>query len=340
MDLQRIWAMRAGGSSQVDHVFLHLNQLALCAPEVADASQLPSSRNALKHAFASSSENTKPQSIPAQAGQLYRFIHEMRIGDRIIYPRKIDRTLRWGEVVGPYIFESSQAADFSHRRSVRWIGKMGRDSFSQGALYELGAAMTLFEIKAFADEFFNRFEGGGPQPSSDGQTPAIDDTERGVVRDIVETTRDFISKRLRTELKGFQLELFVAELFRAMGYRAQATRKVRDDGVDVIAHRDELGIEPPILKIQVKSSEGVIGPDLVKAFYAMVHERDVGVFIAAGSFSVAAGDFAKTKGNLKLVNGMAFVDLIQTYYDRMDLKFRRQIPLRRILVPDIAIDEE
>ena len=99
------------------------------------------------------------------------------------------------------------------------------------------------------------------------------------MRDIGETTRDFISRRIKTDLKGYALEPFVAALFRAMGYAAQATRRSRDDGVDVIAHRDELGIEPPILKIQVKAHEASIGADAVKAFYAMVEERDVGIFI-------------------------------------------------------------
>ena len=338
METQRIWAVRAGHSSQVDHVFLNMNHIALSFPEVSDASKLPASRMALKTAFAESPVSTRPESIPAQAGQLFRFIHEMRIGDRIIYPRKTDRTLRWGEVTGPYIFDNSQAGDFAHRRSVRWLGKSTRDAFSQGALYELGSVLTLFEVKSFAEEYLAKFEGGGAAPP--GTHGGIDDTEESVVRDIEETTKDFIAKRLRTNLKGYQLELFVAELFRAMGYRAHATRSVKDDGIDVVAHRDELGIEPPILKIQVKSSEGIVGPDAVKAFYAMVDERDVGVFITSGSYSVAAAEFAKTKGNLKLVNGVAFVDLIQTNYDRMDIKYRRQIPLRRILVPDIARDDE
>ena len=121
-----------------------------------------------------------------------------------------------------------------------------------------------------------------------------------------------------------------------MGYKALATRKSHDDGVDVIAHRDELGIEPPIVKIQVKAHEANIGADSVKAFYAMVQERDVGVFITTGDYTSHAADFAKSKGNLKLIDGQNFVDLIRRYYDRMELKFRQQIPLRQVLVPDIG----
>jgi hypothetical protein len=48
--------------------------------------------------------------------------------------------------------------------------------------------------------------------------------------------------------------------------------------------------------------------------------------------------FASARGNLKLVDGLEFVGLIEKYYDGLDLKFRKQIPLRRMLVPDILQD--
>ena len=338
MEEQRIWAVRAGNNGQMDQVFLDLNQLAMSFPEVSDVSLLPASRGALKAAFAESAIGMRPESIPAQAGQLFRFIHEMRIGDKVIYPRKSDRTLRWGEVCGPYIYEADDTREFRHRRAVRWIARAARDTFSQGALYELGSVLSLFEVKTFATEFLTKFE--GKQAWGEDGLADSDETEQIVVRDIVETTKDFISKKLRSELKGYPMEPFVADLFRAMGYRAQTTRKSKDDGIDVIAHRDELGIEPPILKIQVKSGDGSIGADIVKAFYAVVHERDVGIFITVGTFTSAAVDFARTRGNLKLINGVEFIDLIQKYYDKLDINFRKQIPLRRVLVPDVALDDE
>ena len=340
MSERTIWAVRAGSSGQMDQVFLDSGQLALSFPEVSDASLLPASRGAIKAAFAEAGTGIRQESIPAQAGQLFRFIHEMRIGDRVIYPRKSDRTLRWGEVTGPYLYESAKNAEYCHRRSVSWLAKAPRENFSQGALYELGSVLSLFEVKSFAPEFRAKFENDQPWGDDSLSGSEGDETAQVVVRDIVETTKDFISKKLRTELKGFGMEAFVADLFRAMGYRAQTTRKSKDDGVDVIAHRDELGIEPPILKIQVKSGDGSTGADIVKAFYAVVHERDVGIFIAVGTFTAAAVDFARTRGNLKLINGVEFIDLIQKYYDKLDIHFRKQIPLRRVLVPDVALDDE
>jgi len=54
------------------------------------------------------------RSIPVSAGQIYRFVHEMRIGDFVIYPRRSDRTLRSGEIVEPYMFEPDPTHAFAH----------------------------------------------------------------------------------------------------------------------------------------------------------------------------------------------------------------------------------
>lgn len=331
MNCTRIWCVRAS-APESDQLFLKAGLVALAATEVDDdAAKLPPVRQAFKDAFARGAPEAPAASILIAAGQLYRFVHEMRIGDSVIYPRKADRTLRWGEITGPYVFETDPLHPFSHRRGVRWMRKLSRDAFTPGALYELGSVLTLFEVRAFAEEYREKFaDPGAERPAS------ADGAESTIVRDIEETTRDFISRRIKTDLKGYALEPFVAALFRAMGYNAQATRRSRDDGVDVVAHRDELGIEPPILKIQVKAHEASIGADAVKAFYAMVEERDVGIFITTGDYTSGAGEFARAHGNLRLIDGQAFIDLIRRYYDRIELQFRQQVPLRKVLVPDVA----
>ena len=218
MSCARIWVVRAGGDARADSIFLESSQLAINFVEAPDdASALPPSRGAFKELFGKSAD-AKPAAIPVQAGQLFRFVHEMKIGDRVIYPRRADRTLHWGEITGPYVFCGDEAGEFPHRRAVRWISKLSRDVFSQGALYELGSTLTLFEAKSFAGEFRRKFE---DEPGESAAAPAApdEDGDIAVVRDIAESTRDFIAKRIRTDLKGFPFEPFMADLFRAMGYR-------------------------------------------------------------------------------------------------------------------------
>lgn len=338
MNCKRIWAVRSGSGGQADSIFLDRNQLAINFAEAKDdLSALPPTRGAFKEMFGKSIE-ARPASIPIQAGQLYRFVHELSIGDKVIYPRRSDRSLHWGEITGPYVFEADDKIEFPHRRSVRWISRLSRDVFSPGALYEVGSTLTLFEVKSSADEFRRKFDNPDAKVEVPGFGPD-DESEVAFLRDINESTRDFIAKKIKTDLKGYPFEPFMADLFRAMGYRARATRNTRDDGIDIIAHRDEFGIEPPILKIQVKVVDANIGADSVKAFYAMVQDRDVGIFVTTGGYSSSATSFASTKGNLKLMSGAELVELIQKYYDGLDPKYRKQIPLRRVLVPDVQIGE-
>ena len=333
----RIWAVRAGGAGQADSIFLVHNQIAISSIAIdGDIGNLPPVRGAFKDLLAQFPDNTDSASAPAYAGQMYRFVHEVRIGDRVIYPRKSDRTLHWGRVTGPYFYDGEGPESFAHRRPVEWIACASRDDFPPGALYELGSTLNLFRVREFALEFLKKFE---PDDAYEilRHCDHMEDNPETVLRDIGEATNDFIANRIKKDLKGFAFEPFVAELFRAMGYRARATRSVKDDGIDVIAHRDELGIEPPILKIQVKTNNSNLSADTVKAFYAMVQERDVGIIVATGDFTSAARDFAKTKGNLKLMAGVELIELINKYYDKLELEFRQKIPMKRVLVPDIAI---
>jgi len=85
-----------------------------------------------------------------------------------------------------------------------------------GALYEIGPALSLFQIRNYADEFTNALK-GRPAP----QPPKDDETVAAVAEDIEEMTRDFVFKQLATELKGHPLAAFVADLLNAMGYHTR-----------------------------------------------------------------------------------------------------------------------
>lgn len=81
---------------------------------------------------------------------------------------------------------------------------------------------------------------------------AQDESVAAVTEDTEETTRDFILKRLAQELKGDALEGFVLHLLECMGYHARLTRR-NEPSVDIIAHKDHLGVEKPVIRVQVKS---------------------------------------------------------------------------------------
>jgi restriction system protein len=155
--------------------------------------------------------------------------------------------------------------------------------------------MSLFQIKSYAEEFLEAAKGKMTPP------PVADDESVAVVADeIVESTRDYILKRLAQELNGHPMAGFVAHLPNTMGYRTRVAPEGPDGGVDIMAHKNELGFEPPIIKVQVKSVEGTIGDPMVSTLYGKVSSNEFGLLVTLGTFTNQARNFARSKSNLRL----------------------------------------
>lgn len=225
---------------------------------------------------------------------------------------------------------------YPHHRPVQWLVALPRTAFSQDALYEIGSAMSFFQIKTYAEEFRAAAEAKHALPAS----PAPDETVGLVAEEIEETTRDFVIKHLAQELKGHPFAEFVAHLLEVMGYRTRVSPEGPDGGIDVIAHRDQLGFEPPIVKVQVKSTEGTIGDPVVSALYGKGSASEFGLLVTLGTFTPPARAFARTKSNLRLVDGQEFVDLVLDHYDKFDSRYKGLIPLKRVFVPAPLEEEE
>jgi Uncharacterized conserved protein len=330
-----IWGIHAGKTGDADTLFLKHNLIAIGWVEMGDLSGIKPDREAFKQRFAETYPNGKPGAIPTSAGQLYRFVHEMKRGDMIVYPSRRARQIHIGEVIGDYKHDPSLDDTYPQRRQVKWLRSLPRSQFTQGALYEIGAAMSLFQVKNYADEFRAALEG------KQVATPiAKDETVIAVAENIEENTRDFIIKRLAQELKGHPFANFVGHLLQTMGYRTRISPEGTDGGVDIIAHKDELGFEPPIIKVQVKSSEGSIGDPVVSALYGKVERDEKGLVVTLGSFTPPAKSFARNKSNLRLIDGDELVNLILQHYEQFDSSYKGLLPLKRIYVPEPVEIEE
>jgi restriction system protein len=326
---QLMWGIHGGRMGEADSLFLQHKVIALGWSKMGDLSKLPADREAFKTRVVEAYPDEKPGAVPVQAGQFYRFIHEMQNGDVVVYPSRIGRQIHIGTVEGPYVFKTDPEPHYPHHRSVRWVKTIARTQFSQGALYEIGSAMAFFQVKNYADEYRAAVE---DRPVS---TPVSDDgTVALIAEDIEQTSRDFILKRLAQELKGHPLAEFVAHLLSAMGYRTRVSPEGPDAGIDILAHKDELGFEPPIIKVQVKSTEGTVGDPVVSALYGKVAQNEFGLLVTLGSFSSQARNFALGKTNLRLIDGEEFVNLILQHYEQFDSRYKALLPLKRIYVPE------
>lgn len=324
-----VWGIHAGRTGDAETFFLKKNRIGIGWAKVGDVSALPATRDAFKGAVETAYPDKKPGAIPNNAGQIYRFVHEMKPGDLVAYPSKLDRRVYVGRIEGQYKHDPQTEPGYPHTRAVKWLKSVAREQLTQGALFELGSAMSFFLLKNFADEFRAAAEGKASAP------PVQDDeTATEVSKGIAETTEDFLRKRLSQELKGLPFEEFIQHLLECMGYRTRLTQ-TNEASVDIIAHRDPLGVEPPIIKVQVKSSSGPMKDEDVSALYSKLSPGEYGLFITLGSFMPKARETERNKANLRLIDGGELIELILAHYDQFGARYKNLLPLRRIYVPDL-----
>ncbi len=180
-----------------------------------------------------------------------------------------------------------------------------------------------------------------PSDSQADQQDEIADDDTATVSAAIQaeaSTSDFIIKRLMTELTGHQFEDFIAHLLECMGYTARVTPKSGDGGVDVIAHMDPLGFQPPIVKVQCKRTTSQTPRPDVDQLLGTLGDGEYGLFVNLGSFARGAVELERNRAKLRLINGEQFVELVFEHYANLSPRYRALIPLKQIFVPDLQQD--
>ena len=326
MEEKKIWGIH----TMDDYMFLNRDLIAIGWKAMGDLSKITPEREAFKEKYQQTYPDSKMQATANSAGMLFRFACEAKIGDYVVFPSKVDRQINIGTIEGDYVYSENEA-EYVQTRKVKWLKHLPRTAFSQGALYEVGSAMSFFSIKNYADEYIAAL-------SKSGKTMEIaSDDEAEVAKnadDIIETTKDFILKELSKNLKGYDLEAFVADLLRAMGYRATISPQGGDSGIDITAYKDEL---PPRILVQVKSGDGDIKETTIQSLKGAMREGDYGLFVTLSNYTKNAKKYLDNTPIIRGIDGTALVELILKYYDDLSEKYQKMIPLKKVYIPVISM---
>ena len=318
----RIWGIHC----RDDSLFRKENIIAIGWREMGDLNVLGLDRDAFKKRYSEVYAEAKRGNIANGAGMLYRFCCEAQIGDYVVYPSKSDRQVNIGIIEGAYYYDVLQP-EYVHIHKVKWLKQFPRTYFSQGALYEIGSALSFFLIKNYADEFLTALDRGVKKV---GNPENEDDTVAATADEIIESTRDFILKELSRQLKGYDLEEFVADLLRAMGYRTTVSPHGGDSGIDITAYKDEL---PPRILVQVKSQDSEIKEATIQSLKGAMREGDYGLFVTLSDYTKNAKAYLRNTPIIRGINGTELVDLVIKYYKDLSEKYKRIIPLQMVYIP-------
>ena len=319
---KRLWGIH----TQDEALFLKQDKIAIGWKGMGDLRLIPASREDFKTKYFETYPDAKKGSVPTSSGMLYRFCHEVQIGDYVVYPSKSDRMINIGEVTGDYVYDAEQP-EYVQMRSVKWLKHIPRTAFSQGALYEIGSAMSFFMVKNYADEYLAALDKGFKSKTAADDE---DETIGATAEDIIESTKDFILKELSRSLKGYNLEEFVANLLQAMGYRTTISPHGGDSGIDITAYKDEL---PPRILVQVKSQDSDIKETTIQSLKGAMREGDYGLFVTLSNYTKNAQKYLDSTPIIRGINGTELVDLVLKYYDLLDDKYKKMIPLKMVYIP-------
>lgn len=319
----RVW----GVHTLDDNLFLKKNIIAISWEEMGDLSEIEPTRKAFKKYYSSVYKDASPMSIAVSSAIVYRFVHEIKKGDYVIYPSKKDRMVNIGIVTGDYEY-CKDRDNYTHQRSVKWEKSIPRINFSQGALYEIGSFMTVFSVKNFADEFISRV-------NNDYDVKIENITIDEIREQITNSTRDFIIKSLNKHLKGYEMEKFVANLLNAMGYKTTLSKQGGDRGIDIIAYKDEL---PPRIVVQVKSKYEQVSETVIQSLKGAMSDGDYGLFVTLSGYTNNAKSFLKANPKIRGIDGVELVDLILKYYEDLSDEYKKIIPLKKVYIP-MSIEE-
>ena len=182
-----------------------------------------------------------PYVIGQQVGQVARFLFDMRPNDFVLTLGIRPEYVHWGVVEDGNVYFIPNAPDgcpYAHRRPINWAkDPIQRSELSVPLQYSLRSSLTIFLVR-YDKSFFQAI--GHPEWFSGDDTAAIQKDYKEAILD-----------RLM-ELDDKEFEILVTELLRTLGFEAQHTGKVGDQGVDVEGVLDVFNIAQVKLYVQVK----------------------------------------------------------------------------------------
>jgi len=263
--------------------------------------------------------------------QLYRFANEIKTGDLVITPDGSTRQLLLGDVTGDYEFltEGVGGEQFRHAHQVHWQGRQSRDVLDRRVLYSLGSILTIFKPKG-RDQLLAMFRGESIEPHQDAE--AGEETEaENLLADLQARSAELIDAAV-AGLDAYETQSLVAGLLRAMGYHTTESPPGADQGVDIIASRDPLGLGQRV-KVQVKARPNTRSgaPDVVQ-LAGNVSAGERGMFVSTGGFTREAESHPAAQA-ISRVDGQRLRELLLSYYDSLDSDTQALLPLRRLYFP-------
>lgn len=329
-----MWMVRAGRNAFLIDEFKQKNIVAI-GWNLGDLSN--KSKEDIKNIVNEKFPNNSKGQNAIIAAQEFKFLSELKIGDYVLSYNPSTRNYLLGKITSDYIYsnelsEKFEDDDYSDIRKVKWLGDIARDKLKVSTKNTLGSISTLFYINETAQkDILNIFN--GVTNENDSPDDGEDDDVSILMNEIEDKSKEFI-KDIINSLDWDEMQELVAGLFRAMGYKTIVSPPGSDRGKDIIASPDGLGLEDPVIVIEVKHRNQSMSATYIRSFKGALKKTNKGVYVSTGGFTTDAKyEAERSEIPIILMDLDTLVKFILQYYDNFDADARSLIPLKKIYWP-------
>lgn len=323
------WMVRAGEGGRLFEDF-EKGYVAIGWDAVGDMTALDT-RDKINAAYEEKYSDQKPGKRHNAAAMAHKFRNEFEKGDITVTYSPASREYLVGEITGDYEYSPDAVGDYPNIRKVKWAGKISRDSLNTKTRNSLGSILTLFALNenVIAD-LKNVLHGKVLEKESPDETEEIQSESR---EEVVSQSKELIKDRI-ISLDAEEMEILVAKIFKAMGFRSRVSPKGPDRGIDVFASPDGLGLQEPRIKAEVKHRGGSTGSSAIRSFIGALRPGDRGVYISTGGFSREAR-YEADRANvpMTLVDIDELAALVVDNYEDFDSDAKALVPLVKLYWP-------
>lgn len=326
---KRTWIIRAGYQAEIVSEFLEKNIIAIGWKELGDfkiENEWQSFRNEVKkHLPPDYSE----QRIGAAAGQLWTFIHEIKVHDYVVTPDKHAREVHVGLVTGEYKYDSN--LEYPRTRKVKWFKPLEWDSLPAKQRQSFTAWQTIHQPEADFSSVIAAAENPkiSKLDSSNIETPTVEK------ENLSERAEEAIRERLR-RISPLDFQRLVGAVLKAAGFviLLDSAGSGKDGGIDLIVSKDPLGAGERII-VQVKHGKGKVESKILQQLVGTLKSNEHGLMITSGGITSDAFRYWREHRDkiLKPLEATDFIELLGDIYEKLDSEFKAMLPLRRTYVP-------
>ena len=257
---------------------------------------------------------------------LYPFIEtNVELTDWEREPAGKMKYIRWTNNFQFYSIDYVKAGFLVKQNGYWYLTPEGEAILPKGADYVMIAAVDAYHEWKRVNAI--------PDNHSDEPTEDTPENVNSINLELLESDAREGLKKFISAKGAYDFQFMVAALLRAMGYYTPfIAPKGKDGGIDIIAYVDPLGAQTPRIKVQVKHKpETAVAAAEVRSLLGVMREGDIALFVTSGTFSADARNTATTSPKfVRLIDGDAFIEMWQEYYDKMTDEDKNMLPLKRI----------